>query len=261
MLRTKFAILGAALAIAAPASNAVFAAEGVEIPEQHWPWAGIFGGFDQAQLQRGYQVYESVCSSCHSMNLVAFRNLHDLGFNEDQIELIAANRMVGDIDQETGQPITRPGMAADYFPAPFPNEVAARFANAGALPPDLSVIAKARVGEADYLYAVLTGYHDAPESYIEENGEVPTGKYYNEYFPGHIISMAPPLYDDAVTYVDGTTASVDQMARDVSAFLMWAAEPSMIERKELGVKVILFLIVLAGIAYAVKRKIWSDVEH
>ena len=257
MLRTKFAILGAALAIvAAPVSNAAVAAEGVDIPEQHWPWAGIFGGFDQAQLQRGYQVYESVCASCHSMNLVAFRNLHDLGFNDDQIDLIAANRMVSDIDQETGQPITRPGMAADYFPAPFPNEIAARFSNAGALPPDLSVIAKARLGEADYLYAVLTGYHDAPTDV-----DVPVGKYFNEYFPGNIISMAPPLYENAVTYVDGTTASVDQMARDVSAFLMWAAEPSMIERKELGVKVILFLIVLAGIAYAVKRKIWSDVEH
>lgn len=259
MVRMKSAILGAALAMMAGpalAPTPTWAAEEVEIPEQHWSWDGIFGGFDQAQLQRGYLVYEQVCSACHSMDLVAFRNLHDLGFNDEQVEAIASNRRVADIDPETGEAITRPALPADYFPAPFPNPIAARFANAGAMPPDLSVIAKARAGEADYLYALLTGYEEAPEGV-----EVPTGKYYNAAFPGHVISMAPPLVEGQIEYIDGTPNTVAQMSRDVSAFLTWAAEPSMIARKELGVKVILFLIVLAGIAYAVKRKIWSDVEH
>lgn len=229
---------------------------GVEIPTQSWSWDGIFGGFDQQQLQRGYLVYEQVCAFCHSMNLLAFRNLHDLGFNDEQVSAIASNWTVPDIDQETGDAITRPGQSADRFPSPFANPIAARFANNGALPPDLSVIAKARAAGPDYLYALLTGYVDAPEGF-----EVPEGKYYNAAFPGHVISMSPPLYQDAVQYIDGTSGTPDQLARDVSAFLMWAAEPSLVERKELGVKVILFLIVLAGIAYAVKRKIWSDVEH
>lgn len=256
MKRIALAAVGAALAFAAGAAPVQAAGEAPEIAAQSWSWDGIFGGFDMHQMQRGFLVYEQVCAACHSMDLVAFRNLHDLGFNDEQIEAIASNWNVPDIDQETGQAITRPGLPADRFPAPFANPIAARYANGGAMPPDLSVIAKARAGGADYLYALLTGYVDAPEG-----ASVPDGKYYNAAFPGHIISMAPPLTDKRVQYVDGTPATVDQMARDVAAFLAWAAEPSLVERKELGVKVILFLIVLAGIAYAVKRKVWSDIEH
>ncbi|MEZ5668851.1 MAG: cytochrome c1 [Alphaproteobacteria bacterium] len=251
------AVLGAGMAYAAEeAADGAAASHTIEIPSEHWSWDGIFGGFDQAQLQRGYLVYERVCSACHSMNLLAFRHLHGLGFDESQIESIAAARRVSDIDLETGDTITRAARPADHFPAPFANEIQARSVNNGALPPDLSVIVKARVGEADYIHALLTGYEDAPAGI-----DVPAGKYYNAYFPGHVISMAPPLSDGLVDYIDGTPNTRDQMARDVSAFLAWAAEPSLVERKELGVKVVLFLIVLAGVAYAVKRKVWSDVEH
>ncbi len=261
MKRITLAAVAAALALAAGPAMAAeegqqASGHGVEIAAQDWSWDGIFGGFDQQQLQRGYYVYEQVCASCHSLELVAFRNLHDLGFNDEQVQAIASNWTVPDLDQETGQAITRPALPADRFPSPFPNPIAARFANNGALPPDLSVIAKARADGADYLYALLTGYVDAPQGV-----DVPVGKYYNAAFPGHIISMPPPLSDGRVEYIDGTPATVDQLARDVSAFLMWAAEPALVERKELGVKVILFLIVLAGITYAVKRKVWSDVEH
>lgn len=262
MIRTRFAVLGAtfALAISAVAGPASAAGDGVELAEQHWSWDGIFGGFDQAQLQRGYLVYEAVCAACHSMNLVAFRHLHDLGFNEEQIDAIASNRMVQAMDTETGEMVSRPGRAADVFPAPFANDTAAAYA-LGKAPPDLSVIAKAREGGTDYLYNLLVGYHEAPADFIEDNGELSAGQYYNTAYPGHVIAMGPPLSDGLVQYIDDTPNTVDQMSRDVSAFLTWAAEPSLVERKELGVKVILFLIVLAGIAYAVKRKVWSDVEH
>ena len=263
MMRAKFATLIAAAALCAGPTLAAEEEGGggshaIEIPSQNWSWDGIFGGFDQAQLQRGYLVYEAVCSACHSMNLLAFRHLNDLGFDEDQIEAIAANRRVSDIDPDFGDPITRPGRPADYFPAPFANEIIARSVNGGALPPDLSVIAKARVGEADYLYALLTSYADPPPELAEDWDLT---KFYNTVFPTNTIAMGPPLFDGMVDYIDGTPNTADQMARDVAAFLTWAAEPSLVERKELGVKVILFLIVLAGIAYAVKRKVWSDVEH
>jgi len=262
MKRITVAALGAALAFGpataqeeaeAPAA----AGHGVEIAEQDWSWDGVFGGFDQTQLQRGYLVYEQVCSACHSMKLVAFRNLAALGFNGEQIDAIAAARQVSDLDQETGEAITRPGRDDDYFPDAFPNPITARYANNGALPPDLSVITKARGAGADYIYALLTGYQDPPP----EGASVPDGKYYNAVFPGHVIAMSPPLMDGRVEYIDGTPNTLDRMARDIAAFLTWAGEPSLVERKELGVKVILFLIVLAGIAYAIKRKIWSDVEH
>ena len=268
MKRITLAAFGTALAFGALAFGFGAAAQeegesaavghGVEIAEQDWSWNGVFGGFDQSQLQRGYLVYEQVCSACHGISLLAFRHLHALGFNTEQVDAIAANypRQVPDIDQDTGEPITRPGRAEDRFPAPFPNPVAASFANGGALPPDLSVITKARVAGADYIYALMTGYHEAPEGV-----NVPDGRYYNAAFVGGVIAMAPPLSDGMIEYIDGTPNTVDQMSRDVAAFLTWAGEPSLVARKELGVKVILFLVVLAGIAYAVKRKVWSDVEH
>ncbi|MGF1624392.1 MAG: cytochrome c1 [Alphaproteobacteria bacterium] len=256
MKRITLAVAGAALAFATGAASVQAAGEGPEIAAQPWSWDGIFGGFDQAQLQRGYLVYEQVCASCHAMALLSFRDLHSLGFNGEQVEAIASNWLVPDIDQESGDAITRQGRPADRLPRPFPNDIAARFANNGAMPPDLSVITKARAAGADYIYALLTGYEDPPEGI-----ELPPGRYYNTAFPGHVISMAPPLADGSVDYIDGTPTTVAQMSRDVSAFLTWAGEPSLVERKELGVKVILFLVVLAGIAYAVKRKVWADVEH
>lgn len=266
MKRVTMASLAAALMLGSgPFVGAALAAEdeaepaarAIDNPEQRWSWDGLFGGFDQAQLQRGYLVYESVCSACHSMNLVAFRHLEALGFDEDQVKTIAANRTVSDLDPQTGAGRTRPGLAADYFPSPFTNTIEAKYIH-GVAPPDLSVIAKAREGGADYIYALLTGYSDPPPE-LEEDWD--PSKFYNAVFPGHVIAMAPPLFDGVVTYIDGTPSTKEQMARDVSAFLAWAAEPYMVERKELGVKVILFLIVLAGIAYAVKRKVWADVEH
>jgi ubiquinol-cytochrome c reductase cytochrome c1 subunit len=260
MMRITLAALAVALAFgpATAQEEEEAAGHGVEVEAQEWSWDGLFGGFDQTQLQRGYLVYEQVCSNCHSLDLVAFRNLAGLGFNEEQIAAIAANypRPVTDIDQETGEATTRPARDEDYFPAPFANPTAARFSNSGAMPPDLSVIVKAREAGPDHIYGILTGYQDPPEGVT-----VPDGKYYNAAFPGHIISMSPPLLDGSVQYIDDTPNTLDQMARDVTAFLTWASEPSLVERKELGVKVILFLIVFAGIVYAVKRKIWSDVEH
>lgn len=258
MMRMKMVSLAAALALGQGVlAGAAVAAEEVEIPAQHWSWQGLFGGFDQTQLQRGYLVYEQVCATCHSMNLVAFRHLEALGFNEDQIKAIAANRTVRDLDSETGAPITRPALPADYFPSPYTNEIEAKYTH-GVAPPDLSVITKAREFGADYVYALLTGYEDPPAAEAEDY----VGKYYNPVFVnGPAISMAPPLADGLVTFADGTPNTAEQMARDVAAFLAWAGEPYLVERKELGVKVILFLIVLAGIAYAVKRKIWADVEH
>ena len=243
--------LGAGLGV----SSAWAAGEGVEVPSHDWAWDGIFGAFDEAQLQRGFQVYQQVCALCHAMDLVAFRHLEGIGFSEEDIEAISAEYTMGDINFETGQPIERPGRPADHLPSPFPNETVGRYTY-GVYPPDLSVIAKAREGGADYLFALLTGYTAAPADV-----ELTPRQQYNLYFPGHVIAMPKPLFDGQVEYIDGTPNTEIQMAEDVTAFLTWAAEPSLVERKELGVKVILFLIVLSGLMYAVKRKIWSDVEH
>jgi ubiquinol-cytochrome c reductase cytochrome c1 subunit len=228
----------------------------VHLKELHWPTQGIFGSFDRAAVQRGLQVYREVCQACHSMKYVAFRNLEALGYTEDQVKAIAAEYTVVDGPDDTGEMIERPGIPSDRIPSPYPNEAAAAAANGGKAPPDLSLIVKAREGFQDYVYSVLTGYEDPPPDF-----EVPEGGYYNAYFPGHVIAMPPPLSDDQVTYADGTAATVDQMARDVTQFLTWAAEPKLEARKGAGLKVILFLVVLTGLTFALKRKIWADVPH
>jgi ubiquinol-cytochrome c reductase cytochrome c1 subunit len=244
------------VALAAPA---LAATDTAAPPARNWSFDGVFGTFDRAALQRGFQVYKDVCSACHSMNLVAYRNLGDPGgpgFNEAEVKAIAASVEVTDPrPNDQGEMVQRPGLPSDKFKAPFPNEQAAKAANNGALPPDLSLIAKARAGGADYLHGLLTGYADPPADF-----KLTQGLNYNKYFPGHQIAMAPPLAADAVSYTDGTQATVDQMASDVAQFLMWAAEPKLEERKRIGFQAILFLIVATGLFYAVKRKVWADVH-
>ena len=233
------------------------AAGGGKSPEsQSWSSDGMFGTFDRAALRRGLQVYRDVCASCHSLDLVAFRHLGQIGFSEDEIKAIASEYEVEDGPDDVGDMFTRPGVAADPFPAPFPNDAAATAAM-GALPPDLSLIVKARAGGADYLHAILTGYEDeAPDGV-----SIPDTSYFNPYFSlTGGIAMAPPLFDEAVEYADGTPATVEQMSRDVTEFLHWAAEPDLEERKSLGLGVIIFLIVFTGLTYALKRKIWSDLH-
>jgi ubiquinol-cytochrome c reductase cytochrome c1 subunit len=235
---------------------------------------GPFGTFDRAQLQRGYKVYKEVCSSCHAMNLVAFRNLEDKGgpsFTEEQVKALAATFKVKDEPNESGEILDRDGRASDRFPSPFPNDEAAKTANGGALPPDLSLITKSRegwhgifnqlwngIGGPQYVYSLLTGYEEPSE---EMKKEQPEGKHYNPYFTsGHWISMPPPLADGQVTFDDGAPNKVDDMAKDVSAFLAWTAEPKMEERKQTGFTVLIYLAVLAGLMFFVKKKVWRDVH-
>ena len=235
------------------AANA--AGEAPTPPALDWSFSGLFGTFDLASTQRGFQVYKEVCSSCHSMDLVSYRNLAQLGFNEDEVAAIAAEYSITDGPNDDGDMFQRPGIPADRFVAPFESEALARIANNGALPPDLSVMAKARAGGPDYLYAFLTGYEEPPDG-----EELMAGMFWNEYYPGHQVAMPDMLFDDGIIYTDGTLASVDQQAFDVVNFMMFAAEPHLEERKEMGVKVVLFLIVFTALMYAVKRKLWSDVH-
>ncbi len=223
--------------------------------KQEWNFNGPFGTFDRGALQRGFQVYKQVCSACHSMNHVSYRNLSALGYSEAQVKAIASEYTVMDGPNDEGEMFERPAKPSDRFKNPYTNDQQARYVNNGALPVDLSLIAKARVGGADYIYALMTGYKDAPEG--ETLG---TGQYWNKYMAGHKIAMAPPLADDVVAYEDGSPTTLDQYAKDVSEFLMWTAEPHMEIRKRTGVKAVLFLLIFAGLLYTVKRKIWANVK-
>ncbi|TAD88946.1 MAG: cytochrome c1 [Alphaproteobacteria bacterium] len=245
-----------ALALATAATPALAAGEAEHPRQQEWSFSGIFGTYDRAAVQRGFQVYKEVCSACHALMQKSYRHLSQIGFSEDEIRAIAAQYQVQDGPNDEGEMFERPARAADRFKRPFPNEQAARAANNGAYPVDLSLIVKARHDGANYVYSLLTGYKDAPAG--KEVGE---GMYYNPYFPGAQIGMASPLNPDAVTYADGTKATVEQMAKDVTYFLAWAAEPELEARKRLGVQSVLFLIVLSCMLYAVKRKVWADVHH
>lgn len=255
MRALKLIAFGLGLTVAVPA----FAAGDVPVaPSRSWSFDGAFGTFDRASLQRGFQVYKEVCSACHSMHYVAYRNLNDPGgpgFSVAEVKAIAASVEVpGDLD-DAGEPTTRPGLPSDKFKSPFANDKQARAANNGALPPDLSLMAKARANGPNYLHALLTGYADPPAGFTL--GE---GMSYNKYFPGHQIAMAPPLAADGITFTDGTKATVDQMASDVTHFLMWAAEPKLEDRKRIGFQAIIFLVVATGVFYAVKRKVWADLH-
>jgi ubiquinol-cytochrome c reductase cytochrome c1 subunit len=267
-------VAGSALTVAP-----VFAAEGTpEPPQQSWSFSGPFGKFDRAQLQRGFKVYRDVCASCHSINLLSFRNLSQPGgpeFSEGQVKALAAEYKIPSTD-DNGEPIERAGLPADRFPAVYANEKMARARNGGALPPDMSLLAKARTYERgfprfivdifsqyqeqgpDYIYALLTGYENPPAGVTLQPGQ-----YYNKYMPGHLISMAEPLPDGRVDYPkdkDGkplwpeTTA---QYSKDVTAFLVWAAEPHMEARKAMGFKAIIFLVLFAGLLYFTKKRVWS----
>lgn len=243
-----------AAAVLAAVSGSAMAAEMPKAPSQDWSFDGLFGTFDRASTQRGFQVYKQVCSNCHSLQFVAYRNLEALGFTPDQVQAIASEYEVQDCCTDDGEPFDRPAKPSDRFVSPFPNAQAARSANNGALPPDLSLITKARVGGPDYLFALLTGYKEEPP----EGVELMEGMHYNSYFPGHQIAMAQPLWGDDVEFADGTEATIEQQAKDLTSFLAWAASPELEARKRMGVKVLLFLIVFTGMLYAVKRKIWSD---
>ncbi len=244
-------------------TGAAQAASNVPTPAaQKWGFSGIVGHFDQPTLRRGFQIYREVCSGCHGLRLVAYRNLKDLGFTGDEVKEIAAEHEVFAGPDEEGEVLVegdlrmRPARPTDKFVNPFANEEAARSSNVGALPPDLSLMAKARKKGPDYLYALLTGYHEEPP----EGFELSDGMYYNDYFPGHQVAMAPPLADEMVEYEDGTPATLTQHARDVVTFLAWTASPELQDRKRMGIKTLLFLLVLTGMMYALKRKIWSDLH-
>lgn len=249
------ALVALVLIAAVSAAGAASAAEAPKIEKQEWSFSGIFGRYDKAAARRGFTVYNDVCAACHSMDLLYYRNLQGIGFSEEQVEEIAAQKFVTDGPNDLGEMFERPARANDHFVAPFPNEVVARLANNGALPPDLSLIVKARKGGPDYVYALLNGYVDPPADFT-----LSPGLFYNSAFPGHQFAMPPMLADGLVEYADGTRASVQQMSHDVATFLAWASEPHMEPRKRLGLKVMLFLGLLTAMLYAVKRKVWEKLH-
>jgi ubiquinol-cytochrome c reductase cytochrome c1 subunit len=282
MLGKGFAV-SAVVALLVSTGPAFAASSGGELKPFSLSTDGPFGRFDAAQVQRGYKVYREVCAACHSMNLLSFRNLgqpdgpfYDKKYanpNDNAfVKAIAKDYNINDIDTETGDVMQRPATPADRFPNPYPNEYAARAGNGGALPPDLSVITKAREGGPAYVYSLLTGYHDVPRGL-----EVPAGKYYNPYMPGDLssfwsgdkdkvpaggfIAMAPPLVADKVSFDDGTKSTLEQQASDVVAFLDWAAEPKAGERKRTGFAVLIYLTLFAGLLYASYRRVWKGVKH
>jgi ubiquinol-cytochrome c reductase cytochrome c1 subunit len=262
---TEMKTLSLALAGLLLTGSAVFAedmSEPMPPKDVHFSFEGPLGTFDRAAWQRGFQVYKEVCSACHSLNRVAFHDL-TFGFSEAQAKAIAAGYKVpaepndkGETTDDKGQPLTRAGILADHFPAPFANENAARANNGGALPPDLSLITKAREGGAQYVYSIVTGDGDTKD--MPHGFKVTDGKYYDPYFPGRNISMPPPLRADSVTYSDGTPATVDQEAHDVVTFLAWAAEPKMEERKHIGLGVMAFMVLLSGLLFLSYRRVWKD---
>ncbi|MEL1227147.1 MAG: cytochrome c1 [Candidatus Neomarinimicrobiota bacterium] len=234
------------------------AAEKVEYLKTDWSFKGLFGKFDRAALQRGYQVYTEVCSSCHSMKYLSYRNLSEKGgpeFSIEQAKAIAASFEVKDGPNSDGDMFTRPGRLSDKFVMPYDNVQAAQAANGGAYPPDMSVLVKARGGGVDYIYSLLQGYEDPPAGVTLDDGV-----YYNKYMYGNKIKMANQLSDGLVEYSDGTTASVEQMSKDVTTFLMWSAEPHLESRHQMGFKAIVYLIILTILVYFSMKKIWSRVE-
>ena len=251
MIQRLFAALVATL-LAGPA---LAAGGDVALTKRDWSFNGPFGTFDKAAMQRGFQVYREVCAGCHSMQYIAFRNFADLGYNEAEIKAIAAEYDVEDGPNDEGEMFTRPGIPADRMPSPYPNDNAARAGNGGALPPDLSLIAKARANGPDYLYSLLIGYKEAPASM-----NVPDGMYYNDAYPGNLIAMPQPLYGDDVTYADGADTSVEGSAADLTQFLMWAAEPKMEARKRIGVAVVFFLSIFVVLSVMAKRRVWADLH-
>jgi ubiquinol-cytochrome c reductase cytochrome c1 subunit len=227
-----------------------------KLPKQMvWPFSGIFGTVDRQAAQRGAQVYFEVCSACHGMNHLYYRNLQEIGFSEAEIKSIAKEKNVTDGPNESGDMFERPALPSDAFVSPFPNEAAARAGNNGAYPVDLSLIVKSREDGANYVFSLLTGYMEAPKDF-----NLMEGLHYNPYFEGGQISMPQPLMPDQVTYIDGTPATVDQMAKDVTIFLQWAAEPEMEHRKSMGLKVMIFLSIFTILFFILKKRTWRDIK-
>lgn len=225
---------------------------------------GMFGRFDRQQVQRGYQVYREVCSACHSMNRVSYRDLAQLGYTPAEIKAEALQHDEPSINPDTGEPATRKALPSDHFPSPYPNETAARAGNNNALPPDLSLIVKAREGGADYVHSLLTGYRPQPAELLKQfpDAKTPTGLYYNPYFANLNIAMPPPLKSEGqVTYADGTKPTVDQMATDVAAFLVWTSEPKLEARHSIGLAVLVFLLVATVLAYLSYQNIWAEAKR
>ncbi len=267
----------AALALGAVISTGAVAAEYplIKPVEQNWSFAGPFGTYDRGELQRGLKVYREACAACHGLSRVAFRNLETLGYSDAQVRALAAEYQVEDGPDANGEMFMRAAIPSDRFPSPFPNVEAAAAANNGAAPPDLSLITKARAVERgfplfvvdiftqyaesgpDYVYNLLVGYEDPPEGY-----NLQPGTYYNPHFlAGTALAMPMPLFEGAIAYDDGTEGTIEQYAHDVTAFLMWAAEPHLEERKRTGFVVMLFLVLFGGLIYLSKRKVWSQIEH
>lgn len=256
-------VSGAAAFITEPPQETVEHAFHRHPKDVHFTSDGPFGRFDEQQLQRGFQVYREVCAACHSLRLVAFRDLTALGYNEAEVKAIAASFQVPSIDPTTGEASTRDGLPTDYFPDPYPNDVAAAAANNNAIPPDLSLMTKARHDGAAYVYSLLTGYQAQPGELLRRfpDAETSPGLYYNPYFPNLNLAMAPPLTTDGqVTYGDGTRASISQMSKDVSAFMVWSAEPKLEKRHQTGWVVVLFLIVATIITYFAYQNIWRGIK-
>ncbi len=269
-------IAGLAIAAMVAVTGASYAAGGPKIKpkEIEWSFAGPFGVWDLGQLQRGFKVYQEVCASCHSIDLIAFRNLQEIGFSEAQVKAIAAEYEVTDGPNADGEMFERAAVPSDLIPGPYANTAEAAAVNNGAAPPDFSLLAKARAVERgfptfvfdmftlyaengpDYIYSLLTGYKDAPEG-----KELPEGTHYNPYFiAGEAIAMGQPLYGDDVEYDDGTEATIEQQSKDVSAFMMWAAEPYLVERKALGFKVIIFLLIFSVLLYLTKKSVFRQLK-
>ncbi|MBC3943597.1 cytochrome c1 [Sphingomonas albertensis] len=227
---------------------------------------GVFGKFDRRQLQRGFQVYKEVCAACHSLRLVSFRDLQKIGYSEPEVKAIANQWVIEQpsINPETGEAATRKNIPSDRFPSPFANEVAARAANNNALPPDLSLITKAREEGTAYVHSLLTGYTTQPAALLKEFPDIktPEGLHYNPYFANLNIAMPPPLTSDGqVTYADGTKPTIDQMSTDVSAFLTWTAEPNLEARHAAGFASIIFILIFCGLAWGAYQNVWRDVKH
>ena len=233
-------------------------AETIKPLKVDWSFKGLTGKFDRASLQRGYQVYKEVCSSCHSMKYLSYRNLGEKGgpeFTLDEVKAIAASFEVQDGPDSQGEMFIRPGRPSDKFVSPYPNMNASMAANGGAYPPDMSVLVKARSGGANYIYSVLMGYEEKPEGFIIDDGV-----YYNKYMSGNKIKMSKPLIEGIIEYTDGTLATEDQMAKDVTTFLTWAAEPELEARHKLGIKVLIYLILLSTLVYLSMKRIWSRID-
>lgn len=231
--------------------------EALDPKEMKWSFDGLLGKFDRQAAQRGFKVYKEVCAACHSMKLVSFRNLKELGYSENEVKAIAEEYEITDGPNDMGEMFSRKAKPSDRFVSPYQNEQSARAANNGAFPPDLSLIIKARVNGANYIYSLLSGFnHPLPKDKI-----VPDGMYYNPYFAGDFIAMAPPLADGQVTFDDGTVSSVHQMSKDLVVFLQWASEPEMEQRKKMGIKVIIYLMITTYLLYQAKKVVWRNVSH